>query len=304
MKGFITTIQRMSIHDGPGIRSTVFLKGCNLRCKWCHNPETWSSRKQLQYLPDKCIGCLTCASVCASGAITCINNPISIDRNLCTSCGKCTEACPSGALSWVGKEIDSSEVIESVLQDLIFYQESGGGVTLSGGEPLLQKAFALEILKECRNRGVHTAIESNLLTETSTIREFLPWVDLWMCDLKMADSKLHREWTGQPNETILQNLRLLSEQNVPLVVRTPVIPDVNDSEESIEQLCQILEQLPHPPAYELLGFHSLGFGKFKSLGMRNPMEKSGFMDKNKLKKLRDILLKHILEPQNQELHED
>ena len=156
MKGFITNIQRMSIHDGPGIRSTIFLKGCNLRCKWCHNPETWSMKPQLQYIEDKCIHCFSCITVCEYEVLSIDSNRLSIHRERCTDCGKCTERCTSDALSWIGKEVDSSDIIHEILQDLIYYQKSGGGITLSGGEPLQQKDFALDILQKCREHRIHS----------------------------------------------------------------------------------------------------------------------------------------------------
>ena len=294
MKGFITNIQRMSIHDGPGIRSTIFLKGCNLRCKWCHNPETWSMKPQLQYIEDKCIHCFSCITVCEYEVLFIDSNRLSIHRERCTDCGKCTERCTSGALSWIGKEVDSSDIIHEILQDLIYYQKSGGGITLSGGEPLQQKDFALDILQKCREHRIHTAVETNLLTDVNTLEAFLPWVDLWMCDFKMADDTLHRKWTGHSNVPIIKNLEFLAKQAVPLTIRTPVIPNVNDSEEAIESICRFIRQLPNQPAYELLGFHSLGFVKFENLGMKNPLSNSAFLKKGQLQKLNEILIRYNL----------
>ena len=292
MKGFITNIQRMSIHDGPGIRSTIFLKGCNLRCKWCHNPETWSMKPQLQYIEDKCIHCASCIPVCGQNVLSISNNRLSIHREQCINCPKCADACTSGALSWVGKEVDSAEIFHEVIQDHIFYQESKGGITLSGGEPLLQKEFALDILQKCRAYGLHTAVETNLLTDKETLETFLPWVDLWMCDLKMADESLHKQWTGQSNVAIRKNMEFLATKAVTMIIRTPVIPGVNDSEPVIESICRFIRELPNRPTYELLGFHSLGFVKFQNLGMQNPLENSGFLDKDRLQQLNEVLRKY------------
>ena len=176
----------------------------------------------------------------------------------------------------------------------LFTIRSGGGITLSGGEPLQQKDFALDILQKCREHRIHTAVETNLLTDVNTLEAFLPWVDLWMCDFKMADDTLHRKWTGHSNVPIIKNLEFLAKQAVPLTIRTPVIPNVNDSEEAIESICRFIRQLPNQPAYELLGFHSLGFVKFENLGMKNPLSNSAFLKKGQLQKLNEILIRYNL----------
>lgn len=270
MKGTITTIQRMSIHDGPGIRSTLFLKGCDLRCAWCHNPETWSARPQLQYVAGKCIGCGSCIAVCEARALR-FAEKVMVDRSHCTQCGRCVEVCVTGAMSWVGRQIEAEEAVRELLLDRTFFEESGGGVTLSGGEPLLQADFAEEVLRGCLAEGVHTAVESNLTEPWPTIERFLPLVRLWMCDLKVADSAKHRRWTGLGNERIVENLHRLAATGTPLIVRTPVVPGVNDTPEAVEALCRVVAGLNGRVAYELLGFHSLGFGKFDDLGMDNPL---------------------------------
>lgn len=292
VRGFVTTVQRMSIHDGPGIRSTLFFKGCNLRCKWCHNPETWNMRRQLQYVADKCIRCSGCVSVCDFGAIGSSVNGISIRRDRCTSCGRCVGACVSNALTWVGREITAAEAVRELLQDRIYFDISGGGVTLSGGEPLLQSRFACEILRDCLAEGVHTAVESNLTADWEVIEEFLPLVKLWMCDLKIADSEQHGQWTGSGNERIIVNMRQLAARKVPLIVRTPIVPGVNDSEAQIDALCRIVAGLDGHVAYELLGFHPLGFGKFDDLGLENPLAGTDALDEELLARLRTIPAKY------------
>lgn len=237
---------------------------------------------------------MSCQAVCESGSLANEQDELSIRRGMCTVCKRCTDACPSGALSWVGKEVDSADIIHEVIQDQLFYKESKGGITLSGGEPLLQNDFSLEILRECKAQGLHTAVETNLLTDKATLQAFIPWVDLWMCDLKIADEALHKEWTGHSNVTILKNMEYLNALAVPIIIRTPVIPGVNDSEQAIESICRFIQGLPNRPTYELLGFHSLGFVKFKNLGMKNPLDAAGFLDKDKLKQLNDILRKYNL----------
>lgn len=288
MKGFVTTIQRMSIHDGPGIRSTLFFKGCNLRCKWCHNPETWSIRRQLQHVTGKCMRCASCITRCESGALVSATNGIVILRDRCTLCGRCVEVCMTGALSWVGREVTVAEAVDGLLLDRIFFETSGGGITLSGGEPLLQAEFARSVLRGCLDAGIHTAVESNLTEEWNLIEGFLPLVKLWMCDLKIADSDQHRHWTGHGNGRIIANLHRLAAEGVPLIVRTPVVPGVNDSMEAIEALCRIVADLGGHVAFELLGFHPLGFGKFVDLGMENPLAGTAALDPELFARLRTI----------------
>lgn len=278
----------MSIHDGPGIRSTVFLKGCNLRCRWCHNPETWSSHRQLLYVADKCAGCGSCVAVCPSDALDLCPSKLKINRLRCVLDGACVEACMNDALSLVGKQMTALEVADALMEDAVFFEESGGGVTLSGGEPLMQPAFALEILQQCRRRGIHTALETNLTAPWEVIRTFLPWVDLWMCDLKLADRDRHKEWTGAYNDRIIGNLHNLAGEGVPVILRTPVIPGVNDSEGEIAGICRVAEPLPNLLYYELLEFHTLGFDKFRHLGMENPLAATRPLDRDRFRALKRI----------------
>ena len=245
MQGRITHIQRLSTHDGPGIRSTVFLQGCNLRCPWCHNPETWEAR----------------------------DIPQTID----------------GKTSIVGKTVDSEDVVQEVLTDKEFFANSGGGVTLSGGEPFVQDAFSLEILRRCKEEGLSTGVETNLLASWEKIEPLLPWVDLWMCDLKCMDSARHKAATGAGNEAILNNLKRLSAHVPTLIVRTPVIPCFNDTESAIRDICAFLDTLGCPVRYELLGFHTLGFDKFTQMGMENPMRGCAPLAKEKLQNLQTIV---------------
>lgn len=196
MEGTITTIQRMSVHDGAGIRSTLFLKGCGMRCRWCHNPETWSGGVQLQQTAGRCIGCGSCLEACPSSALSLTAEGIRIDRRNCTVCGDCVGACPSGALSLVGERIEAREALRRVARDLPFFRQTGGGVTVSGGEPLLQPDFVAEFFALCREAGIATAVESNLLAEWKCVERLLPLVDEWMCDFKIFDGALHREMTG------------------------------------------------------------------------------------------------------------
>jgi pyruvate formate lyase activating enzyme len=260
MKATITTIQRMSLHDGPGIRSTLFLKGCNYRCPWCHNPETLTPEIQLQHISSKCISCSTCVAVCNKGALYFKDGVLNIERSLCDVCGKCSESCLSGALNLVGREVSVDEAFEELLQDRVFYETSGGGITISGGEPFLQPEFVAELLRRCREEGLHTAVQTNLSLSWENISLALPFVDLWMCDLK-----------GSDYADVICNLKRLADSGAEMVVRTPVIPGVNDSRHEIARLCETVRSLGPGVRYELMPFHTLGFGKYSDLGMSNPM---------------------------------
>ncbi|MGN1220893.1 MAG: glycyl-radical enzyme activating protein [Candidatus Cryptobacteroides sp.] len=287
-EGLITDIQRMSIHDGPGIRTTIFMKGCNFRCRWCHNPETWSKRPQLQYIAGKCTKCGTCGMVCPSQAVGVVDGEHKLDRNRCTECGKCAEACPSQALDVIGTSYDVNTLLEYVLADKVFYDTSSGGITVSGGEPFLQSEFLFEFLSECKKNGLGTAVETNLSVPWNVISDFIGLVDLWMCDLKSMDEKKHMEWTRSGISAVTDNLSRLSESGAEIIVRTPVIPGFNDSEEDIHRICTFLSGLTRPVRYELLPFHTFGFVKYDNVGIVNPMAGYDPMDVIRIEELRKI----------------
>lgn len=303
MKCIITNIQRMSIHDGPGIRSTVFLKECNMRCKWCHNPETWTKDYQIQYIAGKCIHCGDCIFSCPHNSLSISDKGVTIDRQKCISCGSCVMHCTTKAISIVGQSLDTADIHKIILQDKAFYDESGGGVTFSGGEPTMQKEPLIEMLKLCKQSDIHTAIETNLTTDKKTLDLLIPLIDLWICDFKIAESNLHRKWTGIPNETIISNLKYLSGMRIPILVRTPVIPGVNDNEDAIRDICEIIKDIPNIH-YELLGFHSLGFNKFEQLGMNNQLDGIHSLSKGLLTHLKAIPLDYNIIPYEKQEYEN
>lgn len=271
IRGIVSDIQRFSIHDGPGIRTTVFFKGCNMRCRWCHNPETYSPRPQLQIHTGKCIGCRVCLSACERHAHEETPEGRIFHRERCVACGACAKTCYAECLVLVGKDMTAAEVVAEVMRDEPFYRTSGGGVTLSGGEPLLQREFTCEILRLSREHGINTAIETNMSLPWTEIEPALELLDLVLMDIKAMSTAIHKEWTGISNERILDNARRLSQTAMPMIVRTPVIPGVNDTADEIAGIARFVADFPNLLYYELLAFHPLGSSKYASLGIPDPM---------------------------------
>lgn len=266
----ITDIQRFSVHDGPGIRTTVFLKGCNLSCRWCHNPETISPRPQLQVFPNRCIGCSACVKACPRGAHVEADGRRKFDRSRCAACGACSATCYAGVLTMVGREMSVESVLAEVLSDEEFYLSSGGGITLSGGEPLMQPQAVGELLAACKARGLHTAIETNLAYPWPLLEALLPNLDLVMADIKLMDQEAHHRWTGASNEQVLANALTLSRTPTPLIIRTPVIGGVNADILEIGAIADFVAGFRNLQYYELLAYHPLGTGKYQSLGLEYP----------------------------------
>jgi pyruvate formate lyase activating enzyme len=267
MQGYVTNIQRYSIHDGPGIRTTVFVKGCNLRCFWCHNPETWAPGPELQVYPERCIGCGACFERCPQGAHVMVDGERIFRRELCQACGICAETCYAEALVLVGDLMTVDEVVTQALRDRPFYETSHGGVTVSGGEPLLQRDFTYAILERVQSEGVHTAVETNACWPWERLASIQSVVDLWMIDVKTMDDTLHRDVTGASNQHVLRNTQRLAEEGALLIIRTPVVPGVNDTPEAIRSIAEHVAGLGTLVYYELLPFHPMATGKYRSLGM-------------------------------------
>lgn len=265
MKGIISNIQRFSIHDGPGIRTTVFLKGCNLRCFWCHNPECINNRVEPQYFQNKCINCMNCTTICQQGVHSTQGGKKVLQREKCIACGSCVKKCPAEALQLEGTYIQSEDLFNIIKKDRVFYDTSGGGVTFSGGEPLLQKEFLKETLILCKNESYHITIESAANLPWEYIQHIYEMVDLFIIDIKTMSNNLHKDCTGVENTLILENIKKLSSLKSELWVRTPVIPGINADVESIECIANFVNTLNNNVKHELIPFHKLAINKYDSL---------------------------------------
>jgi pyruvate formate lyase activating enzyme len=276
VEGVVFDIQRFSIHDGPGIRTAVFLKGCSLRCFWCHNPESIHPKPEIQFYADRCLRCGTCLRECPQGACVEIDGAIVHQRERCTACGSCQDFCFAEALALVGRTMSVEQIMAEVLRDQQFYRNSGGGITLTGGEPVLQTAFSRAILQRCQSAGIHTAIETAGNYPWPMLEALLPFLDLVMMDLKHWNADKHQQVTGVSNTRILDNAQRLAATNLPLWFRTPVVPTVNDTEADIQAIASFVNQLTQqrqalfgvaarPIRYELLKFHRMAGDKYRSL---------------------------------------
>ena len=265
-KGLVFSIQRYSTEDGPGIRTTVFMKGCPLKCLWCHNPEGQEFPPQIAFNDSRCIGCKGCADACPQGAINFTADGPRTDRGKCQNCGKCAEVCPTGARELIGKYMTAEEVFSEVERDALFYRSSGGGVTVGGGEPTMQPGFLAEFLIKCHERGIHTALDTSGYVEWQEMEKILKHVDLVLYDIKQIDPAKHAEYTGVSNELILENARRISGKGIPMLIRVPVIPGYTDGEDNIRGILEFACNLASVAKVDLLPFHRLGEPKYKKLG--------------------------------------
>lgn len=279
LAGLVFDIKRYAIHDGPGIRIVVFLKGCNLNCAWCHNPEGIAAGQERMYAPSRCIGCGTCVSACPKDALTLTKEGIVTDSTLCDMCGTCAAVCPTKAIELSGTVQSVGQLLLEIEKEQVFFEQSGGGVTFSGGEPMLHTDFLVRLLEECRDRGIHTAVDTAGLVSREILLRVAECTDLFLYDLKLMDSDRHREWTGVPNEKILENLRTLAELGAKVVVRIPLVGDVNDDEENISQTARFLSGLPGEKiGVNLLPYHKIAQTKYAKLGRGEefkPLEEPG-----------------------------
>ena len=273
MVSLVTNIQGYSIHDGPGIRTVVFLKGCALECKWCANPECILPRPEIGFVKNLCTGCGKCAGSCVEHALACDEGQLPvITRERCTGCGKCSGACAYKALILYGKPMTAGEIFDVIKRDTIFYDASGGGVTVSGGEALLQPQLVRDLFEKCRQAGIDTCAETSGFVSTAAFEQVLPVTDRILFDLKIMDKEKHQKFTGKPNDSVLANARKAATSGVPLLFRMPLIPGVNDDALNIDDTAAFINSLGlTEKLIELMPYHRLGKGKYDSLGKKYAM---------------------------------
>jgi pyruvate formate lyase activating enzyme len=267
LSGTIFSTIRFSTHDGPGIRTTVFMKGCPLSCWWCHNPENWQHMPSEIYRPERCIGCGVCIAGCPSGALSLGPQGVSTDSGLCRHCGRCADICPSEARERTSRNIGVADLVSSISRDAPFYDQSGGGVTFSGGEPLCQPDFLIAALKRCGELEIHRAVDTSGFADSGVVLAVARHTDLFLYDLKLIDSEKHLAHTGVDNSRILANLRILSDSGAAIIVRIPLISGVNDDSESLTRAGEFIAGLPCRHSVDLLPFHRAANAKYAKLGL-------------------------------------
>lgn len=295
-KGILFNIQRFSIHDGPGIRTTVFLKGCPLSCGWCSNPEAMSLSPEIITRDFKCIRCGKCIEACSQQAITIVDNARIIEWGKCDQCMKCADVCPSGAIEVAGESRIIAEVFNTVKRDSDYYRRTKGGITLSGGEPLLQRQFALALLQEAKNRGFHTALDTTGYADWEILDEVLNYTDLVLYDVKHLDSGKHQQATGVPNEQILDNLqKIVAKREARVWIRYPVIPHFNDSEKDLGEVCKFVLTLgPSVEKVSLLPYHKFAEVKYAAMGREYPYQGIPLLSEERVEEFKSFAESHNL----------
>ncbi len=268
-KAIISDIKRFAVHDGDGIRTTVFFKGCPLKCVWCHNPESLSFERQLAYYQNKCINCGECVGACPNNAHSMVDSIHFFERDLCSACGKCAEECLGSALTLYGKEVTVEELLPLLLEDKEFYETSGCGVTLSGGECLCQADFCAELLERLKEKGINTAVDTCGFVSKESIDKILPFTDIFLYDIKAIDEEVHIKCTGQSNKQILDNLKYICSLGKAVEIRIPYVPNYNDNQ--IEKIASFLKEFKNIKKVKILPYHNYAGSKYSALGMTNTL---------------------------------
>ncbi|MBN1381202.1 MAG: glycyl-radical enzyme activating protein [Deltaproteobacteria bacterium] len=286
LKGMVFNIQLHSTEDGPGIRTSIFMKGCSMHCPWCHNPESIKQVPQLIWYEQRCIGSAECLKACPKQALKLTPEGLAINRTLCNACGDCVAACPAGALEVIGQMYTVDDLVAKALQDRVFYEKSGGGVTLSGGEPSMQADFCAALMKKLKAEGIHIALDTCGGMSWTKLGRLVDLADLVLYDLKLMDSSNHQKLTGIPLELVLENSRRIAQAGKPIWVRTPIIPGINNTEENIRQTALFIKQnLPTAERYDLLAFNKTCTSKYERLGHDWRFEKEDLIRQATMEKL-------------------
>lgn len=287
--GCIFDIQRFSLHDGPGIRTTVFFKGCNLRCFWCHNPESINLQPEIQIYSHKCVMCGRCITVCPQNAIHKNSKSFVFSRDLCIKCGKCVDACYSNARVMAGKTVSALDVMSQIIKDEPFYHDNQGGVTFSGGEPMLQSGFLKTLLIACKEKEIHTAVDTAGNVSFEKFNEIAPYTDLFLYDIKCIDENKHKQVTGSNNKKILSNLLQLDNIAKEIIIRVPVIPGMNDTEEDMHMIGDYLKSFKRITKVQLLPFHNMAESKYESMGMEYKAKGLSAPKKERMQELASVI---------------
>lgn len=281
MKGCIFDIQRCCLEDGPGIRTTVFIKGCNLRCRWCHNPESFRKTPQLVYDHLKCTGCRRCETVCQQKVHTFKDGKHSVSFQKCILCGACFEVCRTEAVTRIGEWVDTEVILNLIMRDKRYYDQSGGGVTFSGGEPTVQYEFLMTLLEGCKKLGISTAVETNGIGEREQFEELIKVTDLFLVDFKISDPCRHIKYTGQSNESVFRLLSILTAAGKDVILRCPVIPGINDDAGQMEMIKQVAYDFPCISSVEVMPYHSTGSRKWEKIGLDYTLKDLKSMERDK-----------------------
>jgi glycyl-radical enzyme activating protein len=270
MTGTIFDIQRFALHDGPGIRTTVFLKGCPLSCAWCCNPESQQPQPQLGYDAEKCTHCFKCVAVCPTGALSERDKTLQVAFDLCIACGNCVEECPESALKILGYEADSQEIIDQVAKDKKYFDNSGGGLTISGGDPLFQPEFTLDLLKKAKTLNINTCIETSAFVSREVLESLLPWVDYFYIDYKITGEEEHKLFTGVSSKQVLENIDFLYRNNTYVVLRCAIIPGINDNDAHFKAIAEMSKKYKAVRQVHILPYHRYGESKYRQIGIKVP----------------------------------
>lgn len=285
INGLIFDIKRFAVHDGPGIRTTIFLKGCPLSCWWCHNPEGLSNSQEIIYYDYKCMNCDKCINICQQNALEEKNNKIVRNHKICTSCGNCVEICPTASQQIIGQKISAENAIKEIEKDHIFFETSNGGVTFSGGEPLMQHEFLKETLKLCKKRSIHTALDTSGFCHSDVFNTLIKFNDLFLYDLKIIDDQQHKKYTGVSNKKIIKNLDILQEKEKDIIIRFTIVKGITDTKENLRDIINLVSSFEKIKEIDLLPFHNVN-EKYQRIGKQNKLKDIKPPSSNDIKRIK------------------